>query len=80
MKGKSVNEEITDLYERVKVLEQQDNGETFKALGQSVFCGTANLQEELVLLKMQLENQEVKLSRLKNKLNEVIQYVKNTTE
>ena len=71
---------ITILSQRLQVLENGDNSETFKALGCSVFEGTANLQEELVLLKMQLENHEVALSLLKHKINEIIRNVKNQTQ
>ena len=72
--------EIRDLQRRIKILENGDNSETFKALGCSVFEGTANLQEELVILKMKLENHEVAISKIKNKINEIIRNVKNQTE
>ena len=67
---------ITILSQRLQVLENGDNSETFKALGCSVFEGTANLQEELVLLKMKLENSLQEFNQqyetIKHKLNEII--------
>ena len=49
-----------------------DSAESFKEISRSVFEGTANLQEELVLLKMQVENHEIEFNKLKRKINEII--------
>ena len=57
----------------------QETPETFKALAQGCFEGTANLQEELILNRMKIENLEIELNKVKLKINQIIQKINHET-
>jgi len=67
---------IDTIETRLKHLESlvlnRDSAESFKALGASVFEGTANLVEEIAFLKMQIENMDIKMDVIRKRLKDTI--------
>jgi len=68
--------------DRIEALEQRDPANTAKALSEGAVLGAVNLMEELAHCQQHrddvYENLLKELTKLKNKINEVINYVKNT--
>ena len=74
MRNLTKNEQ--EIMGRILIIEEavfgSDKAETIIALCKGTFEGTSNLQEELVILKMQLYKQELQLTKIKTKINEII--------